>query len=317
MTFKVENLSPPTKLENSSCSASAELQTVISPFPESVDSSDLAQGIEIGILTKGKATLGMVLVSLLLQEAVKVRIRLVDTSERPVINRDDVRFALRLAADRGVECSYDFAGQSARAFSEGKVRLIEALGGRHLCLMDDDVVMPSQALARLLAAARAGGGYGYISPLCKNSPNVSGNWGSQPPCTPGSLIYQDELVHRILLEYYRTTVDVLDRARGRKVWEQAFLTSLFEELGRPCARLDDIVIHHLDYGEGPRWIDEERSVIAMSRRVAEDLVRKARNGELSSSPPKVAPLRPRPNPGPLRLDRSPMNRLRRTLHLGR
>jgi hypothetical protein len=66
--------------------------------------------VEIGILTKGKDTLGMVLTSLLLQDAVTVRIHVVDTSNRPVITRDDVRFALRLASDRGIRCTYDFAG---------------------------------------------------------------------------------------------------------------------------------------------------------------------------------------------------------------
>lgn len=277
------------------------------------------EGIEVGILTKGKATLGEVLVSLLLQDAVRVRIRLVDTSARPVINREDVRFALRLAADRGIECSYDFAGSSERAFSEGKARLIGALTGRYLCLTDDDVVMPSGALSRLLATARHSGVFGYISPFCKNSPNVSGDWGGCPPCTPGSLIYQDAVVHRILLEYYLTTVDVLDRDKSEaKVWEQAFLTHLFAALGRSCARQDETVIYHLDYGEGPRWIDEERKVVARSTKVAEDLAARAQSGQLLVTP---LPTRPSasftPRSEPLRLTNSSGSLLRRFLGLVR
>jgi hypothetical protein len=305
------------RTENPPRSTSSAPSPALSQPGDETDADRPAEGIEIGILTKGKATLGMVLVSLLLQEAVKVRIRLVDTSERPVINRDDVTFALRLAADRGIECNYEFAGPSERAFSAGRARLISALGGRNLCLVDDDVVLPSQALARLLDTARLGGVFGYISPVCTNSPTVAGSWGSQPPCTPGSLIYQDETVHRILLAYYRATTDVLDRAPGGKVWEQAFLTSLFEALGRPCARLDDVVIHHLDYGEGPRWIDEERTVIARSRRVAEDLVHKARIGQLGTAADPAPPIRPRPNVAAVRLRLTPMQRLRRVFQIGR
>lgn len=276
------------------------------------------EGVEVGILTRGKATLGEVLVSLLLQEAVRVRIRVVDTSAYPVINRDDVRFALRLAAHRGIECNYDFAGPSERAFSEGRGRLIGALKGRHLCLVDDDVVMPSGALARLLATAQLSGVYGYISPTCKGSPNVSGNWGGRPACTPGSLLYQDDIVRLALLEYYRTTVDVLDQSTaGGKVWEQAFLTSLFDALGRTCARQDDTVIYHLDYGEGPRWIDEERTVIARSEKLAIKLAERARSGDLLATPPPRPPtVRPPPRPELVRLSNSPLTRLLRALRLG-
>lgn len=278
----------------------------------------LVEGVEVGILTHGKATLGEVLVSLLLQEAVRVRIRIVDTSAYPVINRDDVRFALRLAAHRGIECHYDFAGASDRSFSEGRGRLIEALKGRHLCLVDDDVVMPSGALARLLATAQLSGVYGYISPTCKGSPNVSGNWGSRPPCTPGSLLYQDEIVRRALLEYYRTTVDVLDQSMvGAKVWEQAFLTGLFDALGRTCARQDDTVIYHLDYGEGPRWIDDERTVVARSEKLAIKLAERARRGDLPATPPlRAAMARAQPRPEPIRLSNSVLTRLLRALRLG-
>lgn len=230
-------------------------------------------GIDVGILTKGKPTLGMVLTSLLLQEAVTVRIHVVDTSSRPVINRDDVRFALRLAGDRGILCNYDFAGESDRAFSAGRARLIRALRGEHLCLMDDDVVMPSAALKNLIATAQRSGVYGYISPLCKNSPGTDSSVGNRPQYSPGSLIYQDPLVREILVEYYETSIDVLDRRKSdHKVWENAFLTALFDALDRPCIRQQDIVTYHLDYQEDPYWIEEERTVVARSRQTARSLV---------------------------------------------
>jgi GT2 family glycosyltransferase len=261
----------------------------------SVSADDNDARIDIGILTKGKPTLGMALTSLLLQEDVPIRIHVVDTSARPVINRDDVRFALRLATDRRVQCSYEYSGESDVAFSAGKARLIRALNGRHVCLMDDDVVVPSKALRQLLDTALQYPVYGYISPFCKNSPNVDLEFGARPPCSPGSLIYQDALVHRILIEYYETTVDVLDqRSTDQKVWETAFLTALFEVLDRPAIRQPDLVTYHLDYYESPRWIDEERTVIARSAAIAHALVRRLRDGTVDpcGPSPDLAPRAP-------------------------
>lgn len=243
----------------------------LAPTPEAGVEPD----IQVGILTKGKPTLGMVLTSLLLQESVRVQIHVVDTSPRPVITREDIRFALRLAGDRGIRCSYDFAGESERAFSSGKARLIAELTGQLLCLTDDDVVMPSIALARLLETARSSGEFGYISPLCLNAPHLVGDWGDRPPCTSGSLIYQDGAVHSILLRYYNSTTDVLDHQKTDiKVWEPAFLTELFEALKRPGIRQNDTIIYHLDYHEDPHWIEEERTVIVRSRRTAHELVQR-------------------------------------------
>ena len=55
--------------------------------------------------------------------------------------------------------------------------------------------------------------------------------------TPGSVIFQDETVRSLLIEYYRNTVDVLDHRRSMtKVWEIAFLTGMFSGLGRPMYR---------------------------------------------------------------------------------
>jgi hypothetical protein len=253
----------------------------LAPIPD----SDVQADIQVGILTKGKPTLGMVLTSLLLQEAVRVQIHVVDTSARPVITRDDVRFALRLAGDRGIRCSYDFAGESDRAFSSGKARLISELKGPLLCLTDDDVVLPSIALARLLETARTTGVFGYISPLCLNAPHLVGDWGERPPCTPGSLIYQDAIVHDILQRYYETTTDVLDQQKNDlKVWEPAFLTEVFDALKRPGIRQHNTMIYHLDYHEDPHWIEEERTVIVRSRRAARDLVQQVDNGEAPRIP---------------------------------
>jgi len=237
--------------------------------------------IQVGILTKGKPTLGMVLASLLLQEAVQVRIHVVDTSAQPVINRPDVQFALRLAADRGLYTSYDFVGESNRAFSAGKARLIRELNGPHICLMDDDIVMPSAALAGLAAVVRDAGIYGYISPYCRNAVSPAGLPTNRPSFSPGALIYQDDVVRRILLEYYDTTVDILDRQPSeQKVWELGFLTRLFEALGRPVIRQGDIVVYHLDYHENSTWIDDERAVVSRSMALADQLAKRALAGKL-------------------------------------
>ncbi len=232
--------------------------------------------IDVGILTKGKPTLGMALTSLLLQDDVQLRIHVVDTAAHPVISRDDVRFALRLASERHVLCSYEYAGESDRAFSTGKARLIRVLDGSHLCFLDDDVVVPSKALRQLLDTAEQRGVYGYVSPFCVNSATLGGLIGKRPHISPGSLIYQDAVVRRVLLEYYETTIDVLDRRRSQqKVWETAFLTALFDALERPQIRQPDLIIYHLDYQESPCCIDEELAVVARSTALARELARKA------------------------------------------
>jgi hypothetical protein len=233
--------------------------------------------IDVGILTKGKPTLGMALTSLLLQEDVQLRIHIVDTAARPVISRDDVRFALRLASDRHVQCSYEYSGESDLAFSTGKARLVSILDGSHLCFLDDDVVVPSRALRRLLDAVQERGTYGYVSPLCTNSMSSTSFSATRRRVSPGSLIYQDALVRRILLEYYETTVDVLDRRRSnQKVWETAFLTALFDELNRASVLQPEVVIYHLDYQEPAHCIDEEATVVARSAALARELARKVR-----------------------------------------
>lgn len=243
----------------------------------SEDSTSATARIDVGIVTKGKPTLGMALTSLLLQENVHLRIHVVDTAARPVISREDVRFALRLASDRHVQCSYEYSGESDLAFSTGKARLMRVLDGSHLCFMDDDVVVPSKALRRLLDTAQESGVYGYVSPFCMNSASLDGIVGTRPQISPCSLIYQDSIVRRVLLEYYETTIDVLDRRRStQKVWETAFLTALFDELERPQIRQTDLVIYHLDYQESPWCIEEEPAVVARSAAVARALAQKVK-----------------------------------------
>ncbi len=117
---------------------------------DNVDSSSGDSGtIEIGILTKGKPTLSLALGSLLLQENRNIRIHIVDTSESPVIKRDDVVYALRLAFDREIPCGYEHSRERRRAFSVGRLKLLESLKGPHVCFMDDDVVMASSTLAQM------------------------------------------------------------------------------------------------------------------------------------------------------------------------
>ena len=48
-----------------------------------------------------------------------LRIWIVDTAEQPVIKRDDVLFALKLAQDRGIRCEYEYSKERQRAFSVG------------------------------------------------------------------------------------------------------------------------------------------------------------------------------------------------------
>ena len=228
--------------------------------------------IEIGILTRGKPTLGMTLSSLLLQQVQDIRIYIVDTSEKPVINRDDVAFALRLAFDRRIPCNYEYLTERERAFSTGRLRILEALKGRNLCFMDDDIVLPSSSLARLLELISGTPLYGFVAPFCQHSAFPPGYSKDVPLYTPGAIFCQDEVVREILLEYYRTTVDVLDRRQSHeKVWEPAFLSRLFPSLGRACRFQADNVVYHLDYREPVNWDAFQEQVVARSEGKAREL----------------------------------------------
>jgi hypothetical protein len=231
--------------------------------------------LEIGILTIGKPTLAMALSSVLLQEEPRIRIHLVDTSPTPIIDKMEVQCALRLAADRHITCSYEHLHDEKRAFSMGRLALLETLKGPNVCFMDDDVVMPSRALTAVLAYLDTHPDYGWLSPFCKNAGTARTALAGRPHYSPGGVFRQDKLVRNILLEYYETTVDVLDKAKDKnKMWEIAFLTELFPLLGRETYVQDTNVIYHLDYHERPNWDLLQDDLVRASHRKAEELVEK-------------------------------------------
>jgi hypothetical protein len=222
--------------------------------------------IGVGILTKGKPTLSMVLVSLLMQEQCPLRLHIVDTAPSPVVRRDDVMFALRLAFDREIICEYEYSREKDRTFSAGRQRLLEALPGRYIVFMDDDVVVPAGTLARLRERATQMQDWGYVTPTCKNYGVARTPQAGLTYYTPGGLIYQDDLVRRLLLEYYGSTIDVLDAKRSnQKVWESVFLSELFPRLGRSCVTLDDCLSYHLDYHQRAEWHPNESELVANTR----------------------------------------------------
>jgi glycosyltransferase involved in cell wall biosynthesis len=240
--------------------------------------------VEIGILTRGKATLGMTLTSLLLQQLQDIRIYIVDTSDTPVINRDDVACALRLAFDRRIPCNYEYLREKDRAFSTGRLRILEALKGRNLCFMDDDIVLPSSSLSRLLEAVEETPTYGFVAPFCQHSPFPPGYASDVPLYTPGAIFCQDEVVRDILLDYYRQSVDVLDRKRtSEKVWEPVFLSRLFPALGRPSLIQSDNIVYHLDYKEPRNWDAFQEQVVARS----EDRARRQAKRAISNQPSAI------------------------------
>src|ERR671939_1737225 len=111
--------------------------------------------VQIGILTKGRPMLATVIANLVLQEEHPLEIFIVDTGDQPAIKRDDVMAALRLAQDRHIRCEYELHRDRQRAFSSGRLKLLENLTGPLLAFMDDDVVLPGSGIANL--ARRAGG----------------------------------------------------------------------------------------------------------------------------------------------------------------
>ena len=253
-------------------------------------SDEQRQQIEVGILTKGKPTLGMVLANLLMQDLDGLRIFIVDTSGQPVINREDVLFALKLSQDRHIRCDYQRSRDRQRNFSAGRLALLKQLTGPHVCFMDDDVVLASSSMARMAAQAFAMGVYGYIAPTCVNAGTSRGFLAGRPHYSPGGIFYQDDLVRQILLEYYASTVDVLDtKPDAQRVWELAFLTELFPALDRPCQVQSDNVSYHLDYHQGVRWDLMQQELFWASQRKVEELVERFA-GRRVKLPDPAAPL---------------------------
>lgn len=215
-------------------------------------SDEPAQPVQIGILTEGKATLAMVLVGLILQERVPLDIYIMDTAESAVIKRDDVVFAMRLAADRGIYCGYEHIRERNRKFSIGRLKLLDELTGPLISFMDDDIVLAPGAAHNLYERARQSGTFGFLSPVLKNWNEADSPLPGRPNYSPGGLIYQDTTVRKILQEYYGTTTDVLDARGGPdRLWEKAFLSELFPALGRMSELRADCLTYHLDYRERP------------------------------------------------------------------
>jgi Glycosyl transferase family 2 len=233
--------------------------------------------IQVGILTKGRPMLATVIATLVLQEEHPIEIFIVDTGDQPSIKRDDIKSVLRLAQDRRVRCEYELHRDRQRAFSGGRLKLLENLTGPLIAFMDDDIVLAGMAAVASLArrAEELGPRLGWVAPLCVNAGSARGFLKDRPHYSPGGVLAQDELVRGILLEYYNNNTDVLD-ARGprERVWELEFLTELFPALGRVTEVQRETVSYHLDYGGSTRWDLMEEALGATTRRELHRLVAK-------------------------------------------
>jgi hypothetical protein len=240
-------------------------------------SFDLPATIQVGILTKGRPMLAMVIANLVLQEELPIEIFIVDTGDQPAIKRQEVMSVLRLAQDRGVRCEYELHRGRQRAFSGGRLKLLENLTGPLLAFMDDDIVLAGTASMASLArrAAELGPRLGWVAPLCVNAGSARGFLRDRPHYSPGGVFGQDEIVRNILLEYYNNNSDVLDAKGPReRVWELELLTELFPTLNRVTEVQQETVSYHLDYGGGTRWDLMEEALLATTRRELNRLVAK-------------------------------------------
>src|ERR1700704_750635 len=111
--------------------------------------------IQVGILTKGRPMLAIVIANLVLQEEYPIEIFVVDTGDEPAIKRVDVVSVLRLAQDRSVRCEYEIHRDRNRAFSSGRLALLKNLDGPLVAFMDDHIVLANMlAIASLARRAR-------------------------------------------------------------------------------------------------------------------------------------------------------------------
>jgi hypothetical protein len=233
--------------------------------------------VQVGILTKGRAMLATVIANLVLQEQHPIEIFVVDTGEQPAIKREDVMAVLRLAQDRGVRCEYELSRDRQRAFSSGRLKLLDSLTGPLVVFMDDDVVLAGISAISSLAqrAAELGPSLGWVAPYCVNAGSARGFLRDRPHYSPGGVFGQDEVVRNILVEYYNNNCDVLDAKGPReRVWELEFLTELFPALGRQTEVQHETVSYHLDYGGSTRWDLMEEALLATTRRELNRLVAK-------------------------------------------
>lgn len=221
--------------------------------------------------------LATVIANLVLQDEHPIEIFIVDTGDQPSIKRVDVMSVLRLAQDRRVRCEYEMHRDRQRAFSGGRLKLLENLTGPLIAFMDDDIVLAGMAAIASLArrAEELGPSLGWVAPYCINAGSARGFLKDRPHYSPGGILAQDELVRGILLEYYNNNTDVLD-ARGprERVWELEFLTELFPALGRVTEVQHDTVSYHLDYGGSTRWDLMEEALAATTRRELHRLIAK-------------------------------------------
>jgi hypothetical protein len=231
--------------------------------------------LQVGILTKGRPMLAMVIANLVLQEGHPIEIFIVDTGEQPAIKREDVMSVLRLAQDRRVRCEYELHRDRQRAFSGGRLTLLKNLTGPLIAFMDDDIVLAGTASLASLAqrAEELGPNLGWVAPYCINAGSARGFLKDRPHYSPGGVFGQDETVRNILLEYYNNNTDVLD-ARGprERVWELELLTELFPALGRVTEVQHETVSYHLDYGGSTRWDLMEEALLATTRRELNRLI---------------------------------------------
>jgi hypothetical protein len=233
--------------------------------------------VQVGILTKGRPMLATVIANLVLQEEQPLEIFIVDTGEQPAIKREDVMAVLRLAQDRGVRCEYELHRDRQRAFSSGRLKLLENLTGPLLAFMDDDIVLAGMsAIASLTRrAVELGPQLGWVAPYCVNAGSARGFLRDKPHYSPGGVFGQDDIVRNILLEYYNNNCDVLDAKGPReRVWELALLTELFPALRRHIEVQQDTISYHLDYGGGTRWDLMEEALLDTTRRELNRLVAK-------------------------------------------
>ena len=149
---------------------------------------------------------------------------------------------LRLAQDRHIRCEYELYRDRQRAFSGGRLKLLENLtgpaAGVHGRRRRAGRAVSIASLTR--RAVELGPRPGLGGPLCVNAGNARGFLRDQPHYSPGGVFGQDDIVRNILLEYYNTNADVLDvKGPRERVWELEFLTELFPTPGtrRPrCSR---------------------------------------------------------------------------------
>jgi hypothetical protein len=231
--------------------------------------------VQVGILTKGRPMLATVIANLVLQEEVAVEVFIVDTGDQPAVKRADVQAALHLAQDRHVRYEYQIHRDRQRAFSSGRLKLIEDyLTGPLLAFMDDDVVLPGNGIAQLAARAVShGDNLGWVAPWCVNAGSSRGFLRDKPHYSPGGVFRQDDVLRAILRDYYAHYADVLD-AKGprQRVWELAFLTELFPELGKTTEVQQETVSYHLDYGGHTRWDLMEEALLNSTRAAMRKLI---------------------------------------------